>query len=122
MSFGRPHEPRASSSQAPVDLTHTIIQVHSHTTSVEPPDLLDGAIPSCPQEAMSGQSSDSSPEEEIFPRPKNWMNIYNAAYYIKYSLAAYSWPLYIYMNPATGCCKLWRDCGYVGTFGAMNTI
>ena len=32
----------------------------------------------------------------------------SAAYFMKYALAVYSWPLYTYMNPLCGCCKLVR--------------
>jgi sn1-specific diacylglycerol lipase len=38
-----------------------------------------------------------------------WMNINEASYYIKYAIACYSWPYYVYIKPCTGlclvCCK-----------------
>ena len=100
-----------------------ILEIQSVTTtsvqSVRPAGLYDdvsGTTPvpavepsgaECPSDATSTQST---PQEDVFPRPKQWMNIYNAAYYMKYAMGGYGWPLYVYMNPVTGCCKLWRDC------------
>ena len=35
-----------------------------------------------------------------------WMNINEAAYFIRYALATYSWPYYIYMHNLRGCYDL----------------
>lgn len=32
-----------------------------------------------------------------------------AAHYMQFSVAAYGWPIYFYLNPLTGCCKLSSD-------------
>lgn len=42
---------------------------------------------------------------EIDSIPK-WMNINEAAYYIRYALATYSWPYYLYMHNVRGFCDL----------------
>lgn len=46
------------------------------------------------------------PDEQQLPK---WMNINTAAYFIKYAVATYSWPYYIYMNNLRGfrelCCS-----------------
>ncbi|XP_053367520.1 diacylglycerol lipase-beta [Clarias gariepinus] len=33
-----------------------------------------------------------------------------AAHYMQFAVAAYGWPIYVYLNPLTGCCKLSGDC------------
>ncbi len=48
--------------------------------------------------------------DKPFPRPGSWMSIHNAAYYMRYALGCYGWPVYLYMHPCVGCCKLWIDC------------
>ena len=48
--------------------------------------------------------------DKPFPRPRSWMTIHNAAYYMRYALGCYGWPVYLYMHPCVGCCKLWIDC------------
>jgi sn1-specific diacylglycerol lipase len=44
--------------------------------------------------------------EEVLP---NWMNINEACYFVKYAVATYSWPYYIYMHNLRGlshlCCN-----------------
>ena len=42
-------------------------------------------------------------------KPATWMNINEASYYIKYAIASYSWPYYLYINPLTGPCRFF--CG-----------
>lgn len=42
---------------------------------------------------------------EIESIPK-WMNINEAAYYIRYALATYTWPYYLYMHNVRGFCQL----------------
>lgn len=32
-----------------------------------------------------------------------------AAHYMQFAVAAYGWPIYVYLNPLTGCCKLSGD-------------
>ena len=54
------------------------------------------------------QTENYKPEHHSL-RP-NWMNINEASYYIKYAIACYSWPYYLYIKPCTGpclilCCK-----------------
>jgi sn1-specific diacylglycerol lipase len=39
---------------------------------------------------------------EISKIPK-WMNINESCYYVRYAIATYSWPYYIYMNNIKGC-------------------
>ncbi|KAM9101506.1 sn1-specific diacylglycerol lipase beta isoform X1 [Sarcophilus harrisii] len=34
----------------------------------------------------------------------------NCHHYVQFAAAAYGWPLYIYTNPLTGCCKIGGDC------------
>ncbi len=48
--------------------------------------------------------------DKPFPRPGSWMSIHNSAYYMRYALGCYGWPVYLYMHPCVGCCKLWIDC------------
>ncbi|TSK14584.1 Sn1-specific diacylglycerol lipase beta [Bagarius yarrelli] len=33
-----------------------------------------------------------------------------AAHYMQFAVAAYGWPIFFYLNPLTGCCKLSGDC------------
>ncbi|CAF0732404.1 unnamed protein product [Brachionus calyciflorus] len=49
------------------------------------------------------------PIEQDLPR---WMNINEASYYIKYAVATYSWPYYIYMNNLKGFREIYcpRQC------------
>ncbi len=37
---------------------------------------------------------------------QSWMNVNEASYYIRYALAIYSWPYYIYTNPVKGFAEL----------------
>ena len=48
--------------------------------------------------------------DKPFPRPAEWMTVPNCAYYMRYALACYSWPIYMYMHPCVGCCKLTNQC------------
>lgn len=34
--------------------------------------------------------------------PPSWMNVNEAAYYVRYAVACYSWPYYLYMNSLKG--------------------
>ena len=43
------------------------------------------------------------PDTENIPK---WMNITEASYHIKYAVATYSWPYYIYMHNVRGICDL----------------
>jgi sn1-specific diacylglycerol lipase len=45
----------------------------------------------------------SKSEIELIPK---WMNINEAAYYIRYALATYTWPYYLYMHNVRGFCDL----------------
>ena len=66
--------------------------------------------------ASPGQSSDpgdggpSDSGDSAFPNPKTWMTVHNAAHFMRFALGSYTWPIFMYMNPMTGCCKLTRDC------------
>ncbi|KAL3876663.1 hypothetical protein ACJMK2_034468 [Sinanodonta woodiana] len=42
--------------------------------------------------------------------PKPWMTIRNMTHYMKYAMASYGWPLYIFSHLATGVCHLWSQC------------
>ena len=42
--------------------------------------------------------------------PQGWMAIHNATYFMRYAMASYGWPLYMYTNLTCGCCKLWSKC------------
>ncbi|KAK3601848.1 hypothetical protein CHS0354_041771 [Potamilus streckersoni] len=42
--------------------------------------------------------------------PKPWMTIRNMTHYMKYAMASYGWPLYIFSHLATGACHLWSQC------------
>ena len=46
---------------------------------------------------------------EIESIPK-WMNINEAAYYIRYAVATYTWPYYLYMHNIKGFCQLCCAC------------
>ena len=48
--------------------------------------------------------------DKPYPRPAEWMTVPNCAYYMRYALACYSWPIYMYMHPCVGCCKLTNQC------------
>ncbi|XP_041362272.1 diacylglycerol lipase-beta-like isoform X2 [Gigantopelta aegis] len=45
-----------------------------------------------------------------FTRPELWMNIKLMSYYMKFALASYGWPFYIYSNMMTGICKVATRC------------
>ncbi|GFN98243.1 Sn1-specific diacylglycerol lipase beta [Plakobranchus ocellatus] len=44
------------------------------------------------------------------PTPKIWMTIPNLAYYMRYAMGSYGWPLYVYSNLCTGLCRLCCKC------------
>ena len=50
------------------------------------------------------------PSQNAFPLPKGWMNVQSAGHYMKFALATYGWPMYMYSNLFTGACKLWSHC------------
>ena len=63
--------------------------------------------------AIAGSSSSSPTEDnlnKLYPNPKTWMNISNATHYMKYAMGSYGWPLFVYMNPLSGCFQLWGGC------------
>lgn len=65
------------------------------------------------KQALPDTSLDRGTGEEIdkpYPRPAQWMTVPNCAYYMRYALACYSWPIYMYMHPCVGCCKLTNQC------------
>ena len=39
-----------------------------------------------------------------------WMSINEACHYVRYAIATYSWPYYLYMNNFKGCCQLYGCC------------
>ncbi|XP_070579406.1 diacylglycerol lipase-beta-like isoform X2 [Ptychodera flava] len=51
-------------------------------------------------------------EQPRLPRPPTspYADIHNIAYYMKFAVASYGWPLYIYSNPLCGLCKLCPEC------------
>lgn len=61
-------------------------------------------------------SISATPEFDVvnrpFPAPCTWMTVHNATHYMKYAMGSYGWPLYVYMNPLTGCCQLCHGCRY----------
>ena len=45
-----------------------------------------------------------------FGSPEPWMNIHLMSYYMKFALASYGWPFYIYNDLLTGVCKVATRC------------
>lgn len=52
----------------------------------------------------------SSPFERPCPPRQSWMNISLMTHYMKFSMASYGWPLYVFSNLMTGVCKLYPYC------------
>ncbi|XP_053393222.1 diacylglycerol lipase-beta-like isoform X2 [Mercenaria mercenaria] len=44
--------------------------------------------------------------------PKPWMTIEMMAHYMKFAMASYGWPLYIFTHLMTGTCQLSSQCNY----------
>ena len=63
-------------------------------------------------EPMNIDITDGGPDIDAGARiqPQPWMSVHNAAYYMKFALATYSWPVYMYMNIMGGACSLWPKC------------
>ncbi|GFR93547.1 Sn1-specific diacylglycerol lipase beta [Elysia marginata] len=57
-----------------------------------------------------GDGARNTENTDQLPRPKLWMTIPNLAYYMKYAMGSYGWPLYIYSNLCTGLCRLSCKC------------
>ena len=61
------------------------------------------------QEREERSSCGSSQNEDVcvdFGSPEDLEVFKQALHYIKFAMALYSWPLYAYMNPCCGCCKI----------------
>ncbi|XP_023932665.1 sn1-specific diacylglycerol lipase beta [Lingula anatina] len=87
----------------------------------EQEDLRTSSVSSSPREPTDGESDSSSQDrtflsqrdsssrkELVSPNsiPKDWMTIDLMAHYIKFALASYGWPLYMFTHLFTGLCRL----------------
>ena len=88
----------------PRSLIHEPLHAISYT---EQPQPSNGHVAAANSDITTETSGDR------FPNPKPWMTVHEAAWYMRYALASYTWPLYIFMNPMTGCCKLMGGCRLV---------
>lgn len=56
------------------------------------------------------------------PQPKHWMTIPNLAFYMKFAMGSYGWPLYIYSHLCTGLCCLCCKCRPCSCIRAENGV
>ena len=54
--------------------------------------------------------NEANTDAELYPRAKAWMDVEFTCHYMKFAMGSYGWPLFMYSNLCTGCCKLWGDC------------
>lgn len=59
--------------------------------------------------------SRASPElrtvsDSSLPTPKPWMTTDLMHHYMKFAMASYGWPLFIFTHLVTGACQLWSQC------------
>ena len=80
-----------------------------------------GAREGCPGDSLDNSGCDytrinvdipASAQSGVEISIPYWMTVHNAAYYMKYAVATYSWPIYVYMNLCCGVCQLWHGCRY----------
>ncbi|XP_033734525.1 sn1-specific diacylglycerol lipase beta-like isoform X2 [Pecten maximus] len=61
--------------------------------------------------SSSSGATNSVPTHERPPLPpQDWMNIRNMSHYMKYAMASYGWPLFVFANLSLGLCKLCGEC------------
>ncbi|KAL4240297.1 hypothetical protein ACF0H5_001090 [Mactra antiquata] len=60
--------------------------------------------------SISGAVSDSILDTSSMPIPQPWMNIELMCHFMKFAMASYGWPLYIFTHLMTGSCQLWSQC------------
>ncbi|XP_006813555.1 diacylglycerol lipase-beta-like [Saccoglossus kowalevskii] len=86
-------------------------------TDIVPSDIAAGlALIQLEQQAQEQVGNASSPpvttDYPCLRRPpiSPYIDIQNVAYYMKYAVASYGWPLYVYSNPLCGTCQLFKNC------------
>ena len=79
--------------------------VSSNPTTPSYPDTVAVTIQSGGEGIGGGDQVNS-----LVPVPKDWMNVQTSAHYMKFALANYGWPMYMFMNLFTGACKLAPHC------------
>lgn len=45
--------------------------------------------------------------------PQHWMTTQTMSHYMKYAMASYGWPLFVFADLSSGLCKLCGQCRYV---------
>ncbi|XP_021375697.1 sn1-specific diacylglycerol lipase beta-like isoform X2 [Mizuhopecten yessoensis] len=60
--------------------------------------------------SASSRVSNSVPNSDRRPHPQDWMTIKNMSHYMKYAMASYGWPLFVFANLSLGLCKLCGQC------------
>ncbi|XP_060599676.1 diacylglycerol lipase-beta-like isoform X2 [Ruditapes philippinarum] len=65
-----------------------------------------------PLSASSSTSALPSTGDPGIPTPKPWMTVEMLAHYMKFAMASYGWPLYIFTHLMTGACQLTSQCNY----------
>ncbi|ELU06110.1 hypothetical protein CAPTEDRAFT_162985 [Capitella teleta] len=70
--------------------------------AVEPPEA---SLPPIP-----GPGGDAALNDPPYPSPMDWMNVPLATHYMKFAMASYGWPLFMYGNLLCGACKLSNTC------------
>ncbi|XP_069123504.1 diacylglycerol lipase-beta-like isoform X2 [Argopecten irradians] len=65
----------------------------------------------CPNSSSSSATNNIPiSESQHLPQPQDWMNIKNMSHYMKYAMASYGWPLFVFANLSLGLCKLCGEC------------
>ncbi|XP_052783636.1 diacylglycerol lipase-beta-like isoform X1 [Mya arenaria] len=54
--------------------------------------------------------TNSIPSSSSYPAPKHWMTVPLMCHYMKFAMASYGWPLYVFTHLLTGACRLWPQC------------
>ena len=80
-------------------------------------DVESPAAPSPPLPDLSTMSTVNGMRVEgaqgdVYPTPRDWMNIPLAAHYMKFAMASYGWPLFMFTHLFCGMCKLCQTCRY----------
>lgn len=73
-------------------------------------------------EVHGGHPSQQSDPGTRLTDPKSWMTIFNMSHYMKYAMASYGWPFYMYQNLFTGLCGLFTQCRCCSCVRKVNTI
>ncbi|XP_060067139.1 diacylglycerol lipase-beta-like [Ylistrum balloti] len=63
-----------------------------------------------PSSSSSSSGGNSICNQERQVPPQDWMTIRNMSHYMKYAMASYGWPLFIFANLSLGLCKLCGQC------------